>query len=71
MLLLAHKNNNFHLYFCHARQFKSSHNSNIAWGGGDSRCNCLKTYCAKGYGTLTFYSNIISQCMGIITCLQV
>jgi len=31
----------------------------------------LKTYCAKGYITITFHSNIISQCMGIITCLQV
>ena len=33
MLLLANKINNFHLYFCHARQFKSSHNSNKAFGG--------------------------------------
>jgi hypothetical protein len=58
------------LYFCHARQFKSSHNNNKALGG-DSRCNCLKTYSAKGYITLTFHSNVISQCMEIITCLQV
>ena len=29
-----------------------------AGAGGNSRCNFLKTYCAKGYITLTFHSNI-------------
>jgi len=70
MLLLATRTTSFICIFVMPDNSKAAIIAIKHWGG-DSRCNCLKTHCAKDYITLTFHSNIISQCMGIITCLQV